>query len=162
MIGEISIGSTTTGVCVFEVEGVCKLYLEKEKLPFIIRKLKEAQAAEPVTGCEYVPPRQRVHIQDDNVKWIVNSFGELGVQVGNQKFFMYKGESLQYPTGRDDEGNEILFRRIGKREFGETIWPSQWRERGRREPRYRQQIDLPGLFGPQPDDSEFVWRPLTR
>lgn len=51
-----------------------------------------------------------------DVNWIVNTLGELGVRIGNQMFFCYKGESIDY--GPDED---MRWRSVGKREFGETI-----------------------------------------
>ena len=51
----------------------------------------------------------------EDVKWVVNSLGELGVRIGNRMFFLYKGHSLEYSSPSD-----MLWREVGKREFGET------------------------------------------
>ena len=67
-------------------------------------------------------------------EWIVNSLGELGVKVGDRFFFLYKGESLEYkdcPTQLP-----LMYRPVGKDEFGETCWPLAWVTRGYREPTY--------------------------
>jgi hypothetical protein len=56
----------------------------------------------------------------DDVEWIVNSYGELGVKIGDKFFFLYKGYSLEY--GKHLIGDEVLdlqWRLVGKREFGE-------------------------------------------
>jgi hypothetical protein len=50
-------------------------------------------------------------IPDECVEWVVNDLGELGVKVGQQFFFLYKGRSYR---GGDK------WRYVGKREFGET------------------------------------------
>lgn len=55
-------------------------------------------------------------IDEDNVQWVVNTLGELGVKIGNQFFFLYKGRSLVY----DSSETTIRWRPVGKREFGET------------------------------------------
>ena len=47
------------------------------------------------------------------VEWIVNVDGELGVKVGAELYFMYKGRAFQYSS-------EILYRPVEKREFGES------------------------------------------
>lgn len=56
-------------------------------------------------------------IYEEDVQWIVNSSGELGVLIhtgeGPVAFFCYKGEALRY-------SDPIVVRRVGKREFGET------------------------------------------
>ena len=58
----------------------------------------------------------------DDVIWVVNSIGELGVKIGDRFFFCYKGGSLEYTTESDD-GEPLKWRRVGKREFGETVAP---------------------------------------
>ena len=58
-------------------------------------------------------------LKSSDVEWVVNNLGELGVKIGNQVFFCYKGESLQYSA--DPGNNDMFYRPIGKREFGEVI-----------------------------------------
>lgn len=56
------------------------------------------------------------------VRWVVNADGELGVLVENdpRPYYCYKGESIQYQS--DEERVEpLIYRPVGKREFGETI-----------------------------------------
>jgi hypothetical protein len=62
-------------------------------------------------------------IQGDDVKWIVNDSAELGVMIGTQKFFLYKGDSLKYENGMHDNGMPMYYRQVGKREFGECCHP---------------------------------------
>jgi len=45
---------------------------------------------------------------------VVNNLGELGVKIGEQCFFLYKGRS--YVGGEE-------YRLVGKREFGECCHP---------------------------------------
>jgi hypothetical protein len=98
---------------------------------------------------------------DEDVEWVVNDMGELGVRVSAQCYFCYKGESIVYRNGKHDDGAPILHRNVGKREFGETVLPMPWVTAGRREKRYA--LDLvhtPGLsFGP-PDNPKYKWLPL--
>lgn len=54
-------------------------------------------------------------ITADNVNWVVNDLGELGVEIFGKFFFLYKGYSLERSGSR--------VRRVGKREFGETQHP---------------------------------------
>lgn len=69
--------------------------------------------------------------------WIVNSYGELGVKVGERFFFLYKGDNIEYENAtHDDDGTPMRYRVVGKREFGETCWPLSWVLSGRREDRY--------------------------
>ncbi|MCP5087911.1 MAG: hypothetical protein GY952_14050 [Rhodobacteraceae bacterium] len=62
-------------------------------------------------------------LQAKDVVWIVNDISELGVRIGDQCFFLYKGESLVYEAEDTDSGNRMLIRTVGKREFGETCQP---------------------------------------
>lgn len=93
-------------------------------------------------------------------EWIVNDLGELGVKVLGKCFFLYKGYSLVYHDNtHDSDGSPMLYRPIGKREFGETQWPQAWVTRGHREDRYM--VDLvyvEGLSDGQPGDCD--WRQL--
>lgn len=72
----------------------------------------------------------------EQVEWVVNDIAELGVKIGNQFFWLYKGRSLVY--GDDEEsrkagvalwsdGDEPLkphkWRPVFKREFGECAHP---------------------------------------
>lgn len=52
---------------------------------------------------------------EEQVEWIVNDISELGIKVGNQFFFLYKGRSLENSRGK--------YRFVGKREFGECCHP---------------------------------------
>lgn len=51
-------------------------------------------------------------LTEDDVEWVVNDLGELGVKIGDSFFFHYKGRS--YCGGSS-------WRYVGKREFGETV-----------------------------------------
>lgn len=59
-------------------------------------------------------------LEEENVEWIVNDFAELGVKIGNQCFFMYKGRSLNYKE-LGDGSHEMKWRPVYKREFGEGV-----------------------------------------
>lgn len=96
---------------------------------------------------------------EDDVKWIVNDLGELGVEIEGRYFFLYKGGSLEYKDGTHDDGTPMLYRPVGKREFGETCWPLSWVLAGRREDRYRVNLTYtPGRSFGKPEDGD--WRPL--
>lgn len=96
----------------------------------------------------------------DDVEWIVNDMGELGVRVRGRCYFCYNGNSLVY-DGYHDNCEPILHRNVGKREFGETVWPPAWVARGYRQHRYDVElIYTPGLSDGPPDQSKYQWLPL--
>lgn len=98
--------------------------------------------------------------ETDEPLWIVNDLGELGVRVNGRCFFLYKGGNIEYKNGRHEDGSPMLYRRVGKREFGETQWPSQWMEQGRREDRYTVELKhIPGLSDPD-QNNECQWKPI--
>lgn len=70
-----------------------------------------------------VEDRRRALAESD-VKWVVNSEGELGVMIHDQLFFCYKAHSLCY--GVDDTQEPIMYRAVDKREFGESIRSPRW------------------------------------
>ena len=37
-----------------------------------------------------------ITLKDEQVEWVVNDSAELGVKIGNQFFWLYKGASLIY------------------------------------------------------------------
>jgi hypothetical protein len=62
-------------------------------------------------------------LQSENVEWVVNDIAELGVKIGNQFFWLYKGHSLVYDDATYDDGTPMMWRLVGKREFGECCHP---------------------------------------
>jgi len=97
---------------------------------------------------------------DEFVHWVVNNLGELGVRVLGRCYFCYKGESIVY--GGDDDDVPMLVRNIGKREFGETVWPMSWINQGRREDNYSVELQYTeGLSAGSPDNPKYKWMPLT-
>jgi len=100
-------------------------------------------------------------------KWIVNDLGELGVEIHGRCFFLYKGSNIEYITDRSriadahDDGSPILYRCVGKREYGETQWPASWIKAGRREDRYTvETVYTPGLSDGPPDNPDYRWKPI--
>lgn len=82
----------------------------------------------------------------EQVEWITNDSGELGVKIGDQFFFCYKGRSLVYDDGSRDDGSPMMWRPVFKREFGECIHPLNYED-----PRRVGTVSL--------DDSD-EWKPL--
>lgn len=64
-------------------------------------------------------------LRSTDVEWIVNDRGELGVKIGQQFFFLYKGHSFMYSLGGSRQ-----YRHVGEREFGESgpIAPEGFRD----------------------------------
>lgn len=67
-------------------------------------------------------------LSDGDVQWIVNDNAELGVKIGDQFFFLYKGHSLVYKSGQHDDGSPLMWRPVGKREFGECCHPVNYND----------------------------------
>ena len=96
----------------------------------------------------------------DDVRWVVNDNAELGVKIGDQFFWLYKGESLVYEDATHDDGKPMMWRPVGKREFGECCHPAKFHAPGVLLPeRYTVELVItPGLSFGNPADYE--WRPL--
>jgi hypothetical protein len=95
----------------------------------------------------------------DEPIWIVNDLGELGVEVGGRCFFLYKGDNIEYEDGAHDDGTPMLYRIVGKREFGETQWPQKWLDAGRCQSRYTEKLIYdPVLSDGRQEDGD--WKPL--
>ncbi len=97
------------------------------------------------------PADQWRPLHANQVEWVVNDIAELGVKIGNQFFFCYKGRSLVYdsPFHEDDPlpaGTSMRWRHVFKREFGECVHPIN-----RDDPRMIGTVSL--------DDSD-EWQPL--
>ena len=101
-----------------------------------------------------------ITLKSEQVEWVVNDSAELGVKIGNQFFWLYKGESLIYEDGTHDDGTPILWRPVGKREFGECCHPAKFYKPGARLPdRYTDDLVFyPGLSSGKPEDAQ--WRPI--
>lgn len=59
----------------------------------------------------------------EQIEWVVNDNAELGVKIGDQFFWLYKGDSLVYEDGKHDNGMPMYWRHVSKREFGECCHP---------------------------------------
>jgi hypothetical protein len=77
------------------------------------------QSPQPVAQ----PVEQTRALTDEQVEWVVNDSAELGVKIGRQFFWLYKGYSLIYETGKHDDGAQMYWRPVFKREFGECAYP---------------------------------------
>lgn len=100
-------------------------------------------------------------------EWIVNSMGELGVKIAGRCFFLYKGENIEYKNGLHDDGTPIMYRMVGKREFGEVCHPITCHtvENGilydrTPFPYTKELVFTPGLSFGSPEDG--AWRELPR
>lgn len=88
----------------------------------------------------------------DEVEWVTNDIAELGVKIGNQFFFLYKGESLVYEDPRHEgdgdfpEGAPMMWRPVFKREFGECCHPLNHKD--------------PRMIGTVSLDDSDEWQPL--
>lgn len=96
----------------------------------------------------YVPEKAKVipKLEKEDVEWVVNDLAELGVKIGNQFFFMYKGRS--YKGG-------YRWRHVYKREFGEVCKPWDFLRtyyNTTMSPDDYSKLDGPG--------AEIEWRPL--
>ena len=58
------------------------------------------------------------NLRSKSVEWVVNDLAELGIKIGNQFFWLYKGRSLI-----NKSGGAKKWRYVGKREFGECCHP---------------------------------------
>lgn len=65
----------------------------------------------------------REAIGPDDVQWIVNDNAELGVMVRGRAFFLYKARSLEYECGKHGDGTPMMYRPVGRGEFGESCYP---------------------------------------
>lgn len=82
-------------------------------------------------------PSDCAALEAEHVEWVVNDNAELGVKIGNQFFWLYKGTSLVY--GYDpadliagcalhDDGAPMHWRPVFKREFGECAHPINYKD----------------------------------
>jgi hypothetical protein len=113
--------------------------------------LDQIHAIDP-KGIYRVEPHNMVLAHDSplrssDVEWIVNNHGELGVKIGEQMFFLYKGESLMYT----EPG--MTYRAVEKREFGASC-------RAPDESRYKTS-DQPGEREYDLDNRHSGWKPIN-
>lgn len=94
----------------------------------------------------------------EQVEWVVNDIAELGVKIGNQFFWLYKGHSLVYGHSEEERAAGVclnedtdpptkhMWRPVFKREFGECCHPIN-----------RKDPTLIGTVSPGDSDD---WKPL--
>ena len=77
-------------------------------------------------------------LRDKDVEWVVNDNAELGVKIGEQFFWLYKGRSLVYGKDisdtaggvvlHDDGKTPMRWRPVFKYEFGECCHPVNYED----------------------------------
>lgn len=88
----------------------------------------EARAAVLAAWNARSAPEPAAKLTADSVEWVVNDNAELGVKIGNQFFFLYKGYSLVYKDAKHDDGSQMRWRPVFKREFGECCHPVNYED----------------------------------
>jgi hypothetical protein len=107
------------------------------------------------------------NLEPDQVEWIVNNLGELGVKIGDRKFFLYKGRSMEYTDGaiEGDGTRRMMWRAVGKREFGETCKPFNWWKIPPRTtsnfPDGIYEVNLEPGIGYEATEEELAWKELV-
>lgn len=96
---------------------------------------------------------EAARLRAETPEWIVNDNGELGVMVHGRAFFLYKGDSLEYDKALHDDGTPMMYRAVGKREFGECCHPVALKTIP-----FRYTEPLVNVLGPQPENGG--WKPL--
>lgn len=70
-------------------------------------------------------------LTNDDVKWVVNEYGELGVRIHGKNYYLYKGESYTCDIFESCDGSgeqrPMRWRPVEKREFGEVCLPLESR-----------------------------------
>ncbi len=98
--------------------GTVVLYTFEDRWARVISAWNRRQSDEPAAK----------PIDKDAVEWVVNDIAELGVKIGNQFFFLYKGYSLVYEDAKHDDGSPMQWRPVFKREFGECCHPVNYED----------------------------------
>ncbi len=105
-------------------------------------------------------------MKPEQVVWVVNDIAELGVKIGNEFFWFYKGASIvadgydDVPAGCHEDGTPIMWRRVGKVEFGEVIHPLKFLRGERLPDRYTMELEPSGMPGNESLEDIDRWQPL--
>lgn len=59
---DILISSTTAGHCVIEIEGFCRVYVGRQRLARIAKRIMDALIADPTDGTPYKEPEQDLRV----------------------------------------------------------------------------------------------------
>ncbi|WP_150790034.1 hypothetical protein [Pandoraea iniqua] len=144
-------GERETGYQPYSAHDFTNLVAENSSLRLDVQRLEKQvlQLNEELHTADLVRAAdapQVGNLRDDQVEWVVNDIAELGVKIGQQFFWLYKGRSLVYEEAKHDDGSPMHWRHVFKREFGECAHPIN-----RMNPEMIGTVSL--------DDSE-DWRPL--
>lgn len=85
------------------------------------------------------------------VEWVVNDMAELGVKIGNQFFWLYKGESSVIHQHAD--GTPVRWRPVTRTEFGDVCYPPNVKLK------FHPDAVAPGAFY---DDDGAEWFPIPK
>ena len=101
----------------------------------------EQSGESPAHSACAAPRPITVPLLAEQVEWVVNDIAELGVKIGDQFFWLYKGDSLVYGEHEDsqqengvclhDDGKQMHWRHVFKREFGECCHPVNYQDPGK-------------------------------
>lgn len=109
-------GSFDNGECTSHgIQG----YYTREKVGLALSEMFEVDPAAKLRVEPYNVDLVEAPLCSTDVEWIVNDLGEIGVKIGYQQFFLYKGESFMYSSKEED--GPSTYRLIGKRELGEVL-----------------------------------------
>jgi hypothetical protein len=96
----------------------------RDRIDADLKNIEEVKNGGPIYRIGYKPAKfdkQKKFgldsIKDSDIQWIVNTSAELGVRIGGQNFYLWKGDSLW------DSQLKYGWRPVEKREFGETCRP---------------------------------------
>jgi hypothetical protein len=94
-------------------------YYKRDQLDGVLAHIRTNDPTAQVRVEPHNPILNGKALRSTDVEWIVNSDGDLGVKIGDQFFFLYKGESFMYGENRHPTQHSDKYRIVDKREFGE-------------------------------------------